>query len=172
MITNLIKPYMGKLILNHFIGNIWPEFWYGLLDSYFYSYFWLFDLCFLYSCFRNHLDAVTIQKYQSLSNQRFKHNLAHMPPSNLTSNGLGQSWIHCALYVKSMPLSIGLPQTYTILLGIRVQKKKKKVTEKVFWWGQNADQNTSTKIKWRKILKTLINLWDCWKRIFLQKIRV
>ena len=132
MITNLIKPYMGKLILNHFIGNIWPEFWYGLLDSYFYSYFWLFDLCFLYSCFRNHLDAVTIQKYQSLSNQRFKHNLAHMPPSNLTSNGLGQSWIHCALYVKSMPLSIGLPQTYTILLGIRVQKKKKKLQKKFF----------------------------------------
>ena len=34
MITNLIKPWMGKLILNHLIGNNFPEFHIRLLGSY------------------------------------------------------------------------------------------------------------------------------------------
>ena len=37
MITNLIEPCMGKLILNHLIGNICSEFRNGLLDSYFFK---------------------------------------------------------------------------------------------------------------------------------------
>ena len=35
MITNLIKPRIGKLILTHLIGNNCPEFRNGLLDCYF-----------------------------------------------------------------------------------------------------------------------------------------
>ena len=37
MITNLIKPGMGKLILNHFNRNSFPEFRNGFLDSYFFK---------------------------------------------------------------------------------------------------------------------------------------
>ena len=37
MITNLIKPHMGKLKLNHLIGNNSPEFCSGLIDSYFFK---------------------------------------------------------------------------------------------------------------------------------------
>ena len=37
MITNLIEPRMGKLILSHLIVNNCPEFRNGLLDSYFFK---------------------------------------------------------------------------------------------------------------------------------------
>ena len=37
MITNLIEPCMGKMILNHLTGNNCPEFLNGLLRSYFYK---------------------------------------------------------------------------------------------------------------------------------------
>ena len=37
MITNLIKPLIGKPILNHLIGSNCPEFGSGLLDSYFFK---------------------------------------------------------------------------------------------------------------------------------------
>ena len=37
VITNLIKPWMGKLILNHLIGNNFPEFHIRLLGSYFFK---------------------------------------------------------------------------------------------------------------------------------------
>ena len=86
MITNMIEPCMGKLILNHLIGNNSFEFGNGLLDSCFLkltlgSDFW--EL-FLDSHFQNHPDPVILQKYQSLSNQNFKLNSAHMPSLNLT----------------------------------------------------------------------------------------
>ena len=87
MITNLIKPRMRKLILNHLIGNDSPEFHNGLLGSYFFklnlgSDCWNF--LFLRSPFQNHLDLIS-QKQRSLSNLSFKHNSANMPPLNLTS---------------------------------------------------------------------------------------
>ena len=34
--------------------------------------------------FQNHPDSLILQKYQSLSNQRFKHNLAHTQYLNVT----------------------------------------------------------------------------------------
>ena len=37
MIINLIKPCMGKLILNHLVGNNRQEFRNGLFDSYFFK---------------------------------------------------------------------------------------------------------------------------------------
>ena len=37
MITNSIKPRIGKLILNNLTGNNCPEFCNGLLDSYFFK---------------------------------------------------------------------------------------------------------------------------------------
>ena len=37
VITNVIELRMGKLILNHLIGNNYPEFRNGLLDSYFFK---------------------------------------------------------------------------------------------------------------------------------------
>ena len=37
MITNLIKPHMGKPIRNHLFGNNYPEFHNGLLDCYFFK---------------------------------------------------------------------------------------------------------------------------------------
>ena len=88
MITNLIKPRMRKLILNHLIGNDSPEFHNGLLGCYFFklnlgSDCWNF--LFLRSPFQNHLDLVISQKQRSLSNLSFKHNSANMPPLNLTS---------------------------------------------------------------------------------------
>ena len=46
---------------------------------------WLFRTLFLFLDihFQNHPDSVTLQKYQSLSDQSFKHNLAHMLSLNL-----------------------------------------------------------------------------------------
>ena len=81
MITNLIEPRMGKLILNYLIGNNCPEFCDGILDSYFIKLTLESDcleLCFLDSRFKNQLDLVILQKDQSLSNQSFKHSSAHM----------------------------------------------------------------------------------------------
>ena len=37
MITNLIEPRMGKVILNHLIENNCPEFHSGLLGTYFFK---------------------------------------------------------------------------------------------------------------------------------------
>ena len=44
----------------------------------------LFQTLFLDSPFQNHSDSVILQKYQWLSNQSCKHNLALMPSLNLT----------------------------------------------------------------------------------------
>ena len=41
---------------------------------------------FLDRCYQNHPESVTLQKYQSRSNQSFKHNLADMSSLNLTPN--------------------------------------------------------------------------------------
>ena len=85
MITNLIEPCMGKLIINHLIGNNCPLVRNGLLKLFFQTDFrrWLFGTLFLYSCFQNH-ESVILQEYQSLLNQSFKHNLVPMPSFNLT----------------------------------------------------------------------------------------
>ena len=45
---------------------------------------WLLGTLFLDSRFQNHPDSVILQKYQSLSNQIFKYNKAHMPSLYLT----------------------------------------------------------------------------------------
>ena len=37
MITNLIEPPMGKLIVNHLIGNTCLKFCNGLLNTYFFK---------------------------------------------------------------------------------------------------------------------------------------
>ena len=42
----------------------------------------MFGTLFPGSRFQNHPDLVTLQKYQSLSNQSFNHNSAHMPSLN------------------------------------------------------------------------------------------
>ena len=44
----------------------------------------LFRTLILKSCFQNHSDSVTLQKYQLLLNKSFKHNSTHMPSLNLT----------------------------------------------------------------------------------------
>ena len=85
MITNLIEPCMGKLILNHLFGNTRPEFCNGVLDSYFFKLTLGSDCLFRESHFQNHPDSAILQKYQSLSNQNFKHISVHMPSLNLTS---------------------------------------------------------------------------------------
>ena len=77
MITNLIEPRMGKLVLNHLIRNNILEFLNGLLDSYFFKTDlrkWLFGTFLPESRFQNHPDLVKLQKHQSLSNKSFKHN--------------------------------------------------------------------------------------------------
>ena len=87
MITNLIQPRMGKLMLNHLIGNTCPEFCNGLLASCFFK-FTLGSNClelFLESRFQNHPGSPILQKYHSLSNQSFKQNSVHMPSLDLTS---------------------------------------------------------------------------------------
>ena len=45
---------------------------------------WLFSTFFLESRFQNHPDLAMLQKYQSLSNQSFKHNSTYMPSFDLT----------------------------------------------------------------------------------------
>ena len=59
----------------------------------------LFGLCFWTADFKNHPDSAILQKCQSLSNQSFKHNSAHMPSLNLTSN-----LFHNIYYTKSKRL--------------------------------------------------------------------
>ena len=58
---------------------------------------WLFGTLFL-DCIWRHLDSVTLQKYQLLSNQSFKRNLAYLPSIYLTpmlfmSLGFVCSWL-------------------------------------------------------------------------------
>ena len=84
MITNLIKPHMGKRILNQFIGNICPELCNGLLKQLLYQT--VSGTLFRDSCFQNHPDSVLLEKYQSRSNQGFEHNSADMQSENLTPN--------------------------------------------------------------------------------------
>ena len=74
MITDLNEPRMGKLTLNHSIGNNCPEFRDGLLDSSFFETDfrkWLFGTLSLDSRFDNYPDSLILQKYQLLSNQNF-----------------------------------------------------------------------------------------------------
>ena len=83
MITNLIELRMGKLILNHLLGNTCPEFCSGVLDS------WkikstlgsdCLELCF----WRVALKSILTQQYYK-NTSRFKHSMVHMPSLNLTS---------------------------------------------------------------------------------------
>ena len=92
MITNFIEPYMEKLILNHLIEKNCPcdkkklQWPFGQLPFQTNFRKWLFGTLFLDSRFQNHPDSLIFQKYQSLPNQSFKHNSAHMPSLNLTPN--------------------------------------------------------------------------------------
>ena len=77
---------MGKLILNHLIGNSCPVFHYGHLECHFFK-LTLGNDClelFLDSRFKIYPDSVMLQKSLSLSNQSFKYNALHMPSLNLT----------------------------------------------------------------------------------------
>ena len=93
MITNLIEPHIGKLILNHLIRNNCSEFRNGPLDSYFFKLtlgngleLWfrtvtLTDLIIL----KNHPNLVILKKKcLSLSKQSFKRNSPRMPSLKLT----------------------------------------------------------------------------------------
>ena len=63
MVTNLIESCMGKMILNHLIGNNCPEFLNGLLGSYFYK------LTLEKGCLQLYLDS----RFQNLpEKQRFR----------------------------------------------------------------------------------------------------
>ena len=57
---------------------------------------WFFRNLFQDSRFQNHPDSLILQKYQSLSNQRFKHNSAHMPSlkwtPKLSFKPIGFAW--------------------------------------------------------------------------------
>ena len=88
IITNLIEPRMGKLILNHLIENSCPEL---AMD------FWavvFFKLTLRSDCLELYFGTVAfitiltwlviLQKYQPLSNQSFKHNWKQMPSLSLT----------------------------------------------------------------------------------------
>ena len=89
MITNLIEPCMGKLILNHLFGNNCPRVLQWASGQLLFQTTLGSDCLelFLESPFpsQNHPDSVILQKYQSLSNRNFKHNAVHMLPLNLTS---------------------------------------------------------------------------------------
>ena len=77
----------GKLTLNLLIGKNRPELRNGVLSSYFFKLTvesGCFELLFLGSRFQNHPDSVILQKYESLSNQSFKHNSACMLSLNWT----------------------------------------------------------------------------------------
>ena len=62
MITNLIKPRIRKLILNHLTGNNCPEFPNGLLDSHFFRQTLGYDCVEFVSgqSFQKHLDSVIL----------------------------------------------------------------------------------------------------------------
>lgn len=78
IITNLIEPRIGKLILNYLTGKNRSELCNGLLDSYFFKLALGMDcleLCF----FQNHPTSVILEKYQTFSNHSFKQDSAHMP---------------------------------------------------------------------------------------------
>ena len=110
MITNLIKPRMGKLMLNHMIGNTYPEFRNGILDSKFFKLTLgsgCLELCFWTVAFKVIL-AQQYYKNTSLSNRSFKYNSVHMPSLNLTSisflSNLGFVFIISGYYVNSKRL--------------------------------------------------------------------
>ena len=83
----MIEPHIGKLILNHLIVNNCPEFRNGLLDLLMFQVEFrksLLGTFFLDIRFQSRPDSVLLRKYQSLSNDSFKHNLGHMLSLNLT----------------------------------------------------------------------------------------
>ena len=85
MITNFIETRMGKLLLGHLIGNNYPEFHNGLLDSYFFKPTLgsgCLELCFWAVTFKTILTLI-VQIYQSLSGQSLKHSSANMPSRHL-----------------------------------------------------------------------------------------
>ena len=96
MIINLIELRMRKLI----IGNNCPEFFSGLLDSYFFKITEGSDFLELCFCF------------QSLSNQSFKHNLAHQSSLSLTPSFLlGLGFICSSLTFTTQKASACSPWT-------------------------------------------------------------
>ena len=74
MNTNFIEPRIGRLILINLIGNKTPEFCNALLDSYLLKLNLGSDCLELCFWAQNHPDAIILHKYQSFSNQTFKHN--------------------------------------------------------------------------------------------------
>ena len=106
MITNLIEPRLGKLlsrVLQRTSGQL-------LFQTDFRK--WLLGTLCLDSRFQNHPDSVILQKYQSLSKQSFKHNSAHMPFLNLTSNLSFEPRFHMII-INSYYMG-GLPKTFLI----------------------------------------------------------
>ena len=61
-----------KFLRTPILKNVWVR----LLLNYFRK--WLYETLFLESRYQNHSDSLILQKYQSLSNQSFKHNLAQI----------------------------------------------------------------------------------------------
>ena len=118
MISNLIKICTEKMILSHLIGNNFPMVnFYQLLRKR------LFGILFLESRFQNHPDTVLLEKYQSLSNHRFKYNSVHMLSLSLTPKfflnlsfvcsaltvtpqiaNICSLWTPCCVYLKSITL--------------------------------------------------------------------
>ena len=118
MISNLIKICTEKMILSHLIGNNFPMVnFQQLLRKR------LFGILFLESRFQNHPDTVLLEKYQSLSNHRFKYNSVHMLSLSLTPKfflnlsfvcsaltvtpqiaNICSLWTPCCIYLKSITL--------------------------------------------------------------------
>ena len=112
------------------IGNNSPEFHNGLFQTDFKK--WLFGTLFLDSRFQNHPDSVILQTYQSLLNQSFKPNSAHVPPLNLTPMLSLESWFCISIindyYTKSKGLGVRpfspwttVPRTYPPMKSPPVQ---------------------------------------------------
>ena len=87
MIFNLIETHMGKLILNHLIGNNCPEFRNGLMDSYFFKL--TLGIDYLELCFGTVTFKTTL-----------KYNSAHILSLNLTPKLNFESRFHMfSIYV-------------------------------------------------------------------------
>ena len=74
LLTPCLKKNIRPVLVNMNLLTLLTACANNLMDS----------LLFLENLFQTHPDSVILQKYQSLSNQSFKHNSAHMTSLNLT----------------------------------------------------------------------------------------
>ena len=120
------------------------------------------------SHFQNHPDLVILQKYQSLSNQSFKHNSTHIPFLNLTSSFLLNLGFACSSLTvtteKANVWRLSTPCFQSNYIKAFVLHEWAELSPKFFF---SRYYVTVCCKSWTDLSKSLLWIFAKWRAIFL-----